>query len=398
MMPMTTLDSTLGRYLQLVWDRNASDLHLTAGYPPVLRIDGRLVPIEGEQRLMPPDVARMIRSMFTEDHWAVYLEKKQLDFSFSYQGLGRFRGNAYQQRGAAALALRGIPYGIKTLDDLSAPDGIRRLLEQPYGLVLCVGPTGSGKSTTLAAMIDQINETRACHILTIEDPIEYLHRHKRSLVNQREVGEDTPSFADGLKAALREDPDVILVGEMRDLESIAITLSLAETGHLVFATLHTNDASQALDRIIDVFPAERRDQIQVQLAGSLQGVVSQRLLHAQGGGRVGAFEVLVANDAIRNLIREGKTRQIRNVVTTARIDGMQTLEHDLNRLVAAGRISPEEALSVAAYPKEIVARGPNAQLLAALGARPATNGPACFNGTAGTNGSALPPPPPPGVR
>ncbi|MGD9701605.1 MAG: type IV pilus twitching motility protein PilT [Acidimicrobiia bacterium] len=379
---MTTLDSTLGRYLQLVWDRGASDLHLTAGYPPVLRIDGKLVPIEGEQRLMPPDVARMIRSMFTEDHWAVYLEKKQLDFSFSYQGLGRFRGNAYQQRGAAALALRGIPYGIKTLEDLQTPKGVHTLLQQPYGLVLCVGPTGSGKSTTLAAMIDEINETRACHILTIEDPIEYLHRHKRSLVNQREVGEDTPTFADGLKAALREDPDVILVGEMRDLESIAITLSLAETGHLVFATLHTNDASQALDRIIDVFPAERRDQIQVQLAGSLQGVVSQRLLHSPSGGRVAAFEVLVANDAIRNLIREGKTRQIRNVITTARIDGMQTLEHDLNRLIAAGRITAEVGLAAAAFPKEIVARGPNEQLLASL------DGGRVFNGT------ALPPPPP----
>ena len=382
MLPMTTLDSTLGRYLQLVWDRGASDLHLTAGYPPVLRIDGELVPIEGEQRLMPPDVARMIRSMFTEDHWAVYLEKKQLDFSFSYQGLGRFRGNAYQQRGAAALALRGIPYGIKTLDDLKAPAGIHTLLKQPYGLVLCVGPTGSGKSTTLAAMIDEINETRACHILTIEDPIEYLHRHKKSLVNQREVGEDTPTFADGLKAALREDPDVILVGEMRDLESIAIALSLAETGHLVFATLHTNDASQALDRIIDVFPSERRDQIQVQLAGSLQGVVSQRLLHSTTGGRVAAFEVLMANDAIRNLIREGKTRQIRNVITTARIDGMQTMEHDLNRLIAAGLITPEVGLAAAAYPKEIVARGPNEQLLASLvGGR-------VFNGT------ALPPPSP----
>jgi twitching motility protein PilT len=348
----------------------------------VLRIDGQLVPIEGEQRLMPPDVARMIRSMFTEDHWAVYLEKKQLDFSFSYQGLGRFRGNAYQQRGAAALALRGIPYGIKTLEDLKAPAGIHTLLNQPYGLVLCVGPTGSGKSTTLAAMIDEINETRACHILTIEDPIEYLHRHKKSLVNQREVGEDTPTFADGLKAALREDPDVILVGEMRDLESIAIALSLAETGHLVFATLHTNDASQALDRIIDVFPAERRDQIQVQLAGSLQGVVSQRLLHSLAGGRVAAFEVLMANDAIRNLVREGKTRQIRNVITTARIDGMKTIEHDLNRLNAAGLITPEVGLAAAAYPKEIVARGPNEQLLASLvGGR-------VFNGT------ALPPPPP----
>ncbi len=372
---LTSIDSTLGRYLQLVWDRGASDLHLTAGYPPVVRVDGMLMPIEGEPKLLPPDVARMIRSLFTEDHWRAYLQDKQLDFSFSWQGTGRFRGNAYQQRGAPALALRGIPFSIRSLEELGAPKGIHHLLNQPYGLVLCVGPTGSGKSTTLAAMVDRINDSRACHILTIEDPIEYLHRHKRSLVNQREVGEDTPSFSDGLRAALREDPDVILVGEMRDLDSIQITMSLAETGHLVFATLHTNDASQALDRLIDVFPAERRDQIQIQLAGSLMGIISQRLLHAVGGGRVAAYEVLVANDAIRNLIREGKTRQIRNVISTNRIEGMQTLEHDLNRLVAAGKISYETAIDVATYPKEIVARGPNPDLLAAIESnQPLANG------------------------
>jgi twitching motility protein PilT len=366
MTTLTSIDSTLGRYLQLVWDRGASDLHLTAGFPPVVRVDGMLLPIEGEPKLLPPDVARMIRSLFTEDHWRHYLQKKQLDFSFSWQGTGRFRGNAYQQRGAPALALRGIPFSIRKLEELGVPDGVHQLLAQPYGLVLCVGPTGSGKSTTLAAMVDRINETRACHILTIEDPIEYLHRHQRSLVNQREVGEDTPSFAEGLRAALREDPDVILVGEMRDLESISITLSLAETGHLVFATLHTNDASQALDRLIDVFPSDRRDQIQIQLAGSLMGIISQRLLHSIGGGRVGAYEVLAANDAIRNLIREGKTRQIRNVISTNRIEGMQTLEHDLNRLVASGKITYETALKVATYPKEIIARGPNPELLQAM--------------------------------
>ncbi|MEZ5217466.1 MAG: type IV pilus twitching motility protein PilT [Ilumatobacteraceae bacterium] len=385
---LTSIDSTLGRYLQLVWDRGASDLHLTAGYPPVVRVDGMLMPIEGEPKLLPPDVARMIRSLFTEDHWRHYLEHKQLDFSFSWQGTGRFRGNAYQQRGAPALALRGIPFSIRTLEELNAPAGVHQLLQQPYGLVLCVGPTGSGKSTTLAAMVDRINEQRACHILTIEDPIEYLHRHKRSLVNQREVGEDTPSFSEGLRAALREDPDVILVGEMRDLESIGITLSLAETGHLVFATLHTNDASQALDRLIDVFPADRRDQIQIQLAGSLMGIISQRLLHAVGGGRVAAYEVLAANDAIRNLIREGKTRQIRNVIATNRIEGMQTLEHDLNRLVAAGRITYETAMKVATFPKEVVARGPNPQLLATLESGQSIQ--AAF----ASNGGKLPPPAP----
>jgi twitching motility protein PilT len=366
MSPLSAIDNTLGRFLQMVWDRGASDLHLTAGAPPVLRIDGNLVPIEGEERMTPPDVARMIRSLFTEDHWRDYLQNKQLDFSFSWQGTGRFRGNAYQQRGAPALALRGIPFSIRTLDELKVPSGVHHLLQQPYGLVLCVGPTGSGKSTTLAAMIDRINETRACHILTIEDPIEYLHRHKRALVNQREVGDDTPSFPEGLKAALREDPDVILVGEMRDLESISIALSLAETGHLVFATLHTNDASQALDRLIDVFPSDRRDQIQVQLASALQGIVSQRLLHAVGGGRIGAFEILIANDAIRNLMREGKTRQIRNVIATNRAEHMQTMEHSLNMLVANGDITYETALQVAAFPKEIVARGPNAELFQQL--------------------------------
>jgi twitching motility protein PilT len=339
---------------------------MTAGAPPTLRIDGMLVPIEGEQRLTPPDVARMIRSLFTEDHWREYLENKQLDFSFSWQGTGRFRGNAYQQRGAPALALRGIPFSIRGLEELNVPRGVHHLLQQPYGLVLCVGPTGSGKSTTLAAMIDRINETRACHILTIEDPIEYLHRHKRALVNQREVGDDTPSFPEGLKAALREDPDVILIGEMRDLESISIALSLAETGHLVFATLHTNDASQALDRLIDVFPADKRDQIQVQLASALQGIVSQRLLHAVGGGRVGAYEILVANEAIRNLMREGKTRQIRNVIATNRAEHMQTMEHALNLLIANGDITYETALQVAAFPKELVARGENRELYAQL--------------------------------
>jgi twitching motility protein PilT len=364
--PLAAIDNTLGRFLQMVWDRGASDLHLTAGAPPVLRIDGNLLPIEGEERMQPSDVARMIRSLFTEDHWREYLQNKQLDFSFSWQGTGRFRGNAYQQRGAPALALRGIPFSIRTLEELKTPTGVNYLLQQPYGLVLCVGPTGSGKSTTLAAMVDRINDTRACHILTIEDPIEYLHRHKRALVNQREVGDDTASFAEGLKAALREDPDVILIGEMRDLESIGIALSLAETGHLVFATLHTNDASQALDRLIDVFPSDRRDQIQVQLASALQGIVSQRLLHAVGGGRIGAYEILIANDAIRNLMREGKTRQIRNVIATNRAEHMQTMEHSLNMLIANGDITYETAMQVAAFPKEIVARGPNEQLLQQL--------------------------------
>jgi twitching motility protein PilT len=222
--------------------------------------------------------------------------------------------------------------------------------------VLVVGPTGSGKSTTLAAMIDKINATKPCHILTIEDPIEYLHFHKTAMINQREVGTDVNSFTDGLRSALREDPDVILLGEMRDLDSISITLTLAETGHLVFATLHTNDAAQALDRVVDVFPAERRDQIQIQLAGSLQGVISQRLLPAEGGGRVAAYEVLMANDAVRNLVREGKSRQLRNAMIAGQQEGMQTIEMDLARLVSSGIVSFDTAAEASAYPKEILAQ------------------------------------------
>ncbi|MFN6120667.1 MAG: type IV pilus twitching motility protein PilT, partial [Actinomycetes bacterium] len=253
-----------------------------------------------------------------------------------------------------AMALRVVPSRVRSLDELGAPLACVDLLNKPYGLVLVVGPTGSGQSTTLAAMIDKINATKPCHILTIEDPIEYLHFHKTAMVNQREVGSDVNSFADGLRSALREDPDVILLGEMRDLDSISITLTLAETGHLVFATLHTNDASQALDRIVDVFPAEKRDQIQIQLAGSLQGVISQRLLPAEGGGRVAAYEVLMANDAVRNLLREGKARQLRNVMISGQQEGMQTIEMDLARLVGSGIISFDTAAEVSAYPKEIM--------------------------------------------
>jgi twitching motility protein PilT len=250
--------------------------------------------------------------------------------------------------------LRVVPNRVRPLEELGAPSACQTLLQKPYGLVLVVGPTGSGKSTTLAAMIDRINATRPVHILTIEDPVEFLHKHKLAMINQREVGTDVTTFEDGLRSALREDPDVILVGEMRDLDSIAITLTLAETGHLVFGTLHTNDAAQALDRIVDVFPADKRDQIQIQLAAALQGVISQRLLPAVGGGRVAAYEVLLANDAVRNLMREGKSRQIRNVMLSGQQEGMQTLEMDLARLVGSGVLAYETAAEVSAYPKEIM--------------------------------------------
>jgi twitching motility protein PilT len=349
-------DQMLVTLLQSTVAAGASDLHLSVGRPPSVRRDGLLIPFEGVGVLTTHDTERIVLSLLEDFQRKELDEVQQVDFSFGLEGLGRFRANAYKQRNSLALALRVIPFRVRSLEELGAPAAAIDLLNRPFGLILVVGPTGSGKSTTLAAMIDRVNETKPLHILTIEDPVEYLHTHKMSMVNQREVGTDVLSFTDGLRSALREDPDVILLGEMRDLDSIAITLTLAETGHLVFATLHTNDASQALDRIVDVFPAERRDQIQIMLAGSLQGVISQRLLPAEGGGRVAAYEVLMANDAVRNLLREGKTRQLRNTMISAQQEGMQTIEMDLARLVASGIISFETAASVSAYPKEIMAQ------------------------------------------
>jgi twitching motility protein PilT len=349
-------DPMLVTLLQATVAAGASDLHLTVGRPATARRDGVLVPFEGVGLLEPEDTERMVRSLLTMEQQHELEHHSQVDFSFGLESIGRFRANAYKQRNSYALALRVIPFRVRTLEELGAPWAANELLQRPYGLVLVVGPTGSGKSTTLAAMIDRINETKPVHILTIEDPIEYLHHHKVAMVNQREVGTDVNNFLDGLRSALREDPDVVLLGEMRDLDSISITLTLAETGHLVFATLHTNDASQALDRIIDVFPAERRDQIQIQLAGTLQGVISQRLLPAEGGGRVAAYEVLMANDAVRNLVREGKSRQLRNAMISGQQEGMQTIEMDLARLVSSGILSFDTAAEVSQYPKEILAQ------------------------------------------
>ena len=348
-------DPALVTLIEATVAAGASDLHLTVGRPATARRDGILVTFEGVEEIDGATIERIVMSLLDDRKLEELRENNQVDFSFGLRGIGRFRANAFRQRGNLALALRVIPYRVRSLEELGAPWAATELLNKPYGLVLVVGPTGSGKSTTLAAMIDRINEERPCHILTIEDPVEYVHNHKVAMVNQREVGTDVNSFTDGLRSALREDPDVILLGEMRDLDSISITLSLAETGHLVFATLHTNDASQALDRIVDVFPAERRDQIQIQLAGALQGVISQRLLAVEGGGRVAAYEVLLGTEAVRNLVREGKSRQLRNVISTAQKEGMQTIEMDLARLVASGLITMEAACEISAYPKEIVA-------------------------------------------
>jgi len=373
-------DPTLVSLCTATVQSGASDLHLTVARPATVRRDGQLVGFENVSTLTTEEIERMVFSIINAEQREELESQSQVDFSFGVSGVGRFRANAYRQRGALALALRVVPFRVRSLEELGAPAACNTLLNRPYGIVLVVGPTGSGKSTTLAGMIDRINETKPVHILTIEDPIEYLHNHKMAMVNQREVGTDVTSFNQGLKSALREDPDVVLLGEMRDLESMEISLSLAETGHLVFATLHTNDAAQALDRIIDVFPAERRDQIQIMLAGALQGVVSQRLLPALGGGRVAAYEVMVANEAIRNLIREGKSRQMRNMIATGGAEGMQTIEMDLARLVASGLLDLDVAMESSAYPKEVQAQLMTARAQLSAQATVAT-------GQAGSSGS-----------
>jgi twitching motility protein PilT len=350
---MTTTNAfDIDPLLQLMWDQGGSDLLLAGGSPARIRVSGRLRPV-GE-RLDGVAIAAVVDAMLDPEQRDMFHADKDIDFAFSWQEHGRLRANAFIQRGTVALELRMIPYRIPTMTELGLPPVCSWLADLPRGLVLVTGPTGSGKSTTLASMVDHINETREVHILTIEDPIEYLHKHKRSVVNQRAVGTDTPSFERALRSALREDPDVLLIGEMRDLESIQIALTMAETGHLVFATLHTNDAAQAVDRIIDVFPGDRQDQIRVQLGSSLAAVLAQRLVPRVDGGMVAAFEALVATNATRNLIREGKTNQLRNAMTTSQKDRMLTLEMTLSDLVRSGTITYDAALAVSNHPREIV--------------------------------------------
>jgi twitching motility protein PilT len=330
-----------------------TDIMLTAHTPPRIRIDGRLRPIPNEPALSPAALEHVVSSMLPPQLGEELFARKEVDFSFTFRDSHRFRGNCFFQQGNVAMALRAIPLQIPTFEDLRLPEACTEFCGLPQGLILVTGPTGSGKSTTLASMIDHINTHRECHILSIEDPIEYVHRHKQSVVNQREVGADTDSFPRALRAALREDPDVILVGEMRDPETIQFALTLAETGHLVFATLHTNDAAQALDRIWDVFPHERQTQIRVQLAAALAGVISQRLVPRAGGGLVAAFEVLIANQAARNLVREGKTHQLRNVMHGSRGEGMLTLETSLNGLIDDGLVTIDDALAISLHPRDI---------------------------------------------
>ena len=341
--------------LERLWDSKGTDLLLTSGVSPMLRIDGQLQRIEGYGPLDGGDTARLMGELLTASQTDVFATGREVDFSFTWRKKARLRGNAFRTKGEVGLALRLIPHEIPTFGDLGIPAVVERFAQLRQGLVLVTGPTGAGKSTTLASMIDRINATRACHIITIEDPIEYVYDHKLAAVSQREVGTDTESFPRALRSALREDPDVLLVGEMRDLESIQFALTIAETGHLVFATLHTNDTAQALDRIIDVFPADRQAQIRIQLANALTGIVYQRLMPRIGGGLVAAYEVLVANSAVRNLIKEGKTNQLRNVVTTHQADGMQTLEKSLASLVADGVVDLETAQLVSMFPREVEA-------------------------------------------
>jgi twitching motility protein PilT len=333
----------------------ASDLHVAAGSPPVVRVHGDLQPMEELPALTPEDTQQLLyRILSTEQQKRLEVDR-QIDLSYAISGVARFRVNVFFQRGAVGAAFRLIPYKILTLEELRLPSSLHEMAQRPRGLVLVTGPTGSGKSTTLAALIDEINRNRAAHILTIEDPIEFLHRHRRCLVNQREIGTDARGFAEALRAALREDPDVILLGEMRDLETISTALTAAETGHLVFATLHTRGAASTIDRIIDVFPAEQQGQIRAMLSSSLEGVVTQTLLPtADGQGRIAALEILIPDYAVRNLIRQRKLEQIYTVMQTGTSRGMQTMEQALCDLVQRGTISTEVALDSSSYPDQLL--------------------------------------------
>ncbi|MDA8145178.1 MAG: type IV pilus twitching motility protein PilT [Thermaerobacter sp.] len=342
----------IDKYLEELVERQGSDLVLTAGAPPSLRVDGVLQPV-GEERLTAELTQRIAEELLTPEQLATFRRDLELDFSFGWRDRGRFRTNVFLQRGSFGLVLRLIPTRIPDMDWIGLPEAARRFADLPRGMVLVTGPTGSGKSTTVASLLEQINQTRACHIITIEDPIEYLHRHQKSIVEQRELHGDTQSFHRALRAALRENPDVVLVGEMRDLETIGSAITVAETGHLVFATLHTNDAAQTVDRIIDVFPTSQQQQVRVQLAATLQGVVSQLLLPRVGGGLVAAFEVLVANAAVRGQIREAATHQLRNTIMTGGNLGMQIMERSLVDLFRRGLITQEEMFRVSIHPEDL---------------------------------------------
>ena len=347
--------ASLYEFLKIMIDRGASDLHITAGSPPRIRVDGRLVSI-GDKPLAPAETKALCYSILTDSQKHRFEEKSELDLSFGVKGLSRFRANIFMQRGTVAGAFRMIPFRIKSFNELGLPPAVNELVKKPRGLILVTGPTGSGKSTTLAAMIDKINSERNEHIITIEDPIEFLHSHKKSIVNQREVNADTASFRDALKYVLRQDPDVVLIGEMRDLETIEAALTVSETGHLTLATLHTNTAVQTINRIIDVFPAHQQEQIRVQLSFVLEGIIAQQLIPRKSGkGRVLAVEVFIPTPAIRNLIREDKTHQIYSMMQTGQSKyGMQTMNQSLFNLYIRGELSYEDALRKSPEPEELL--------------------------------------------
>ena len=341
--------------LQEMIDREASDLHVTAGERPKLRVDGDMLDSSVDHIMTPKDTLQLAYSVLTESQKKRFELEDELDFSFGIQNLARFRGNVFKQRGCVAMVLRMIPFSVRTFDELGLPPIMAKLSERPRGLILVTGPTGSGKSTTLAAVVDKINKERKGHIITVEDPIEFIHRHQSCIVNQREIGTDTKSFATALKYALREDPDVILVGEMRDLETIAAALTIAETGHLVLATLHTNSAAESINRMIDVFPHNQQSQIRAQLAFVLEGVITQTLLQRnRGKGRVMASEIMVATPAIRALIRDDKIHQIYSALQSGKKHGMQTMTDSLYQLYMNREVPKEECLRVASDQNEFL--------------------------------------------
>lgn len=333
--------------LEEVVKKKASDLHLQVGLPPMLRVDGSLAPVSGAEPLSDEAVESLIFAILDEDQKQILLKDKEFDFSFAFGDLGRFRVNAFHERGNLAAALRLIPNEMLTIEQLGLPQTVNKFSEYPRGLVLVTGPTGSGKSTTLAALVNQINTERSSHIITIEDPIEYTHKSKKSVIVQREVHYDTYSFSAALRSSLRQDPDVVLIGEMRDLETIAAAITIAETGHLVFATLHTNSAAQSIDRMIDVFPPHQQPQIRSQLSNILMAICSQRLVPMIGGGRIAAAEILIGTPAVRNIIREGKTHQLDAVIQTGAEFGMQSMDKTLVNLIHAGTITYDEARNYA---------------------------------------------------
>ena len=339
--------------LEEVIKKKASDLHIQVGLPPMLRVDGSLIPVPSAEVLTEESVEALIFAILDEDQKQILLKDKEFDFSFAFGDLGRFRVNAFHERGNLAAALRLIPNEILTTEQLGMPEVVKKFADYPRGLVLVTGPTGSGKSTTLAALVDKINTEKSMHIVTIEDPIEFTHKSKKSVIVQREVHYDTYSFSAALRSSLRQDPDVVLLGEMRDLETIAAAITIAETGHLVFATLHTNSAAQSIDRMIDVFPPHQQPQIRAQLSNILMGICSQRLIPSIGGGRTVAAEILIATPAVRNIIREGKSHQLEAVIQTGAEFGMQSMDKTLVNLIHNGTITYDEARNYAVDLEEL---------------------------------------------